>query len=36
MVTLLPIFKKAYWALAGLGIVWALFVACLINPKLQR
>jgi hypothetical protein len=36
MSSLVPIFKKGYWALAGFGIVWAVFVSCLINPTFQR
>ena len=36
MPALKPIFVKAYWSLAGLGIIWATFLALLINPTIQR
>ncbi|KAJ4286046.1 hypothetical protein N0V90_013393 [Kalmusia sp. IMI 367209] len=36
MVALVPILKKSYWALAGLGGLWALLLACSIHPTLQR
>ncbi|KAF9698701.1 hypothetical protein EKO04_003085 [Ascochyta lentis] len=36
MPALKPIFVKAYWSLAGLGIIWATFLILLINPTVQR
>ena len=36
MPALQPIFIKAYWVLAGLGILWAAFIVSLMNPTLQR
>jgi hypothetical protein len=36
MPALQPIFIKAYWTLAAVGILWAVFILSLINPTLQR
>lgn len=36
MVALIPIVKKSYWLLAGLGALWALLLACSIHPTFQR
>jgi hypothetical protein len=36
MIALQPIFIKAYWTLAVLGILWAVFIVSLLNPTLQR
>ncbi|KAL5119544.1 hypothetical protein ACEQ8H_002609 [Pleosporales sp. CAS-2024a] len=36
MVALQPIFLKAYWTLAIVGIIWSAFIACLIEPRIQR
>lgn len=36
MVSLQPIFWKAYWVLSGIGIFWATCLVLLINPTLQR
>jgi hypothetical protein len=36
MPALQPIFLKAYWTLAIIGILWAGFILSLINPTLQR
>ncbi|OAL56651.1 hypothetical protein IQ07DRAFT_626671 [Pyrenochaeta sp. DS3sAY3a] len=36
MPDLQPIFIKAYWSLAGLGIAWATCILLLINPTVQR
>ncbi|KAF1913884.1 hypothetical protein BDU57DRAFT_520957 [Ampelomyces quisqualis] len=36
MPALQPIFLKAYWTLAIIGILWAGFLTSLINPTLQR
>ncbi|KAJ8108971.1 hypothetical protein OPT61_g7798 [Boeremia exigua] len=36
MPALKPIFVKAYWSLAGLGIIWATFLIAMINPSFQR
>ncbi|KAH4041947.1 hypothetical protein HBH70_006440 [Parastagonospora nodorum] len=36
MPALQPIFLKAYWTLAIVGILWAGFILSLINPTLQR
>ncbi|KAH7078461.1 Alpha/Beta hydrolase protein [Paraphoma chrysanthemicola] len=36
MPALQPIFIKAYWTLAAIGILWAVFLLSLINPTLQR
>jgi hypothetical protein len=36
MLSLQPIFIKAYWTLAIVGIVWAVFILSLVNPTLQR
>ncbi|KAF2032303.1 hypothetical protein EK21DRAFT_99168 [Setomelanomma holmii] len=36
MPALQPIFIKAYWTLAAIGILWAMFISSLVNPTLQR
>ncbi|KAF2709709.1 hypothetical protein K504DRAFT_280846 [Pleomassaria siparia CBS 279.74] len=36
MVSLHPILKKSYWALAGLGSLYAIFMFLLTNPWFQR
>lgn len=36
MPALQPIFWKAYWVLAGVGIAWAVFIASLCVPWVQR
>jgi hypothetical protein len=36
MPALQSIFTKAYWTLAGAGIIWAVFITSLLNPTLQR
>ncbi|KAJ4374062.1 hypothetical protein N0V83_002801 [Neocucurbitaria cava] len=36
MPALQPIFTKAYWVLASIGIAWATFILLLINPTIQR
>lgn len=36
MPALQPILWKAYWALAGVGIVWAVFILSLCVPWVQR
>jgi hypothetical protein len=36
MPELKPIFVKAYWSLAGLGMIWAAFLIAMINPTIQR
>ncbi|KAL6712664.1 hypothetical protein ACN47E_000541 [Coniothyrium glycines] len=36
MVSLQPVFWKAYWTLAGVGIAWGVFVLALCVPWVQR
>lgn len=36
MPTFSSLFSKAYWTLATVGIIWAMFIGCLIHPKVQR
>ncbi|KAH7402528.1 Alpha/Beta hydrolase protein [Pyrenochaeta sp. MPI-SDFR-AT-0127] len=36
MPALQPIFWKAYWTLAALGIAWATFILLAVNPTVQR
>jgi hypothetical protein len=36
MPALLPIFKKAYWSLVGLGSIYAASLFCLTIPAIQR
>ncbi|KAH8723958.1 Alpha/Beta hydrolase protein [Phaeosphaeriaceae sp. PMI808] len=36
MPALQPIFIKAYWTLATVGILWAVFILSLVNPTIQR
>jgi hypothetical protein len=36
MPALKPIFVKAYWSLAVLGMIWAAFLTALIIPTIQR
>ena len=36
MIPLAPIFKKAYWSLAGLGAAYAVFLLCLLHPTAQK
>ncbi|KAF1934251.1 uncharacterized protein M421DRAFT_116750 [Didymella exigua CBS 183.55] len=36
MPALKPIFVKAYWSLAGLGMLWAAFLVALCFPTIQR
>jgi len=36
MSSLIPLLKKGYWLLAGLGALWAVFLGSLVNPTAQR
>jgi hypothetical protein len=36
MVALDPILKKAYWSLASIGGVYAIFIIALLNPWIQH
>lgn len=36
MVELKSIFKKAYWTLAGGGLLYVLFICALTFPEVQR
>lgn len=36
MPTFSSLFSKAYWTLATVGIVWAVFIGCLVHPTVQR
>lgn len=36
MIPLAPIFRKAYWSLASLGGLYALFCLAMINPTIQK